>query len=286
MGKFINPFTDVGFKRIFGQEFSKPVLLAFLNSLLKGERCIVDIQYLDKEKLGMSDGNRSLIYDILCKTDTGEYIIVEMQNKSQPYFRNRSVYYLSRSIVEQGEQGSEWEYNIKAVYLIAFLNFHLKGLVEEFRTDVALMDMQRKELFSDKMRMVFLQLPYFTKEVDECNNIFEKIIYVLKHMDILQRMPFLAQDAVFKRLSEIAEVSSMTKEERRQYDESLKHFRDTIAVMHGQYLEGMEKGRAEGMEKGRAEANVDNAKRMKADGMAPELIAKYTGLTVDEIAAL
>jgi len=123
-------------------------------------------------------------------------------------------------------------------------------------------------------------------------------IYVLKHMDILQRMPFLAQDAVFKRLSEIAEVSSMTKEERRQYDESLKHFRDTIAVMHGQYLEGMEKGmeqgmekglakgRAEGMAKGRAEANVDNAKRMKADGMAPELIAKYTGLTVGEIAVL
>ena len=77
MSKFINPFTDVGFKRIFGQEFSKPILLAFLNSLLENERRIVDIQYLDKEKLGIIDGNRSLIYDILCQTDTGEYIIVE-----------------------------------------------------------------------------------------------------------------------------------------------------------------------------------------------------------------
>ena len=144
MSKFINPFTDVGFKRIFGQEFSKPILLAFLNSLLENERRIVDIQYLDKEKLGIIDGNRSLIYDILCQTDTGEYIIVEMQNKSQPYFKNRSIYYLSRSIVEQGEQGSEWEYDIKAVYLIAFLNFHMKGLTKEFRTDVALMDMQSR----------------------------------------------------------------------------------------------------------------------------------------------
>ena len=86
----------------------------------------------------------------------------------------------------------------------------------------------------------------------------------------------------------------MTKEERRQYDESLKHFRDTIAVMHGQYLEGLEKGMEQGMEKGlakgmakgRAEANADNAKRMKSKGYAIEDIADITGLTADEIAAL
>ena len=101
-------------------------------------------------------------------------------------------------------------------------------------------------------------------------------------MDILQRMPFLAQDAVFKRLSEIAEVGSMTKEERRQYDESLKHYRDTIAVMQGQYLEGMEKG----MEKGIATANRANARRMKADSMSTELIMKYCGLTRQEVEEL
>ena len=117
-------------------------------------------------------------------------------------------------------------------------------------------------------------------------------------MDILQRMPFLAQDAVFKQLSEIAEVGSMTKEERRQYDESLKHYRDTIAVMQGQYLEGMEKGmekgRAEGMEigmekgmeKGIATANRANARRMKADSMSTELIMKYCGLTRQEVEEL
>ena len=201
MGKFINPFTDVGFKRIFGQEMSKPVLIAFLNSLLTGERRIVDVKYLDKEQLGLSDGDRSLIYDVYCETETGEHIIVEMQNKSQPYFKNRNVYYVARSIVEQGERGSEWEYDIKAVYLIAFLNFRLDGLSDVFRTDVALMDMERHTPFSDKVRMVFLQLPYFTKELDDCETIFEKIIYVLKNMEILQRMPFLAQDAVFRRLS-------------------------------------------------------------------------------------
>ena len=107
-------------------------------------------------------------------------------------------------------------------------------------------------------------------------------------------MPFLAQDAVFKRLSEIAEVASLSKEDRRKYDESLKHYRDTIAVMHGQWLEGHASGMAEGMEKGMEKgmtegmekANRENARRMKADGMPVELIAKYTGLTIEEINSL
>lgn len=101
-------------------------------------------------------------------------------------------------------------------------------------------------------------------------------------MEILQRMPFLAQDAVFKRLSEIAEVASLTKEERRQYDESLRHYRDTIAVMHGQYMEGEEKGRAEGRAEGIAEVAIN----LKSLGMPVADIVKATGLTPEEIEAL
>lgn len=278
MSKFINPFTDIGFKRIFGQEMSKPVLVAFLNSLLANEHTITDLKFLDKEQIGISDGDRSLIYDIYCETATGEHIIVEMQNKYQPYFKKRSIYYLSRSIVAQGERGSEWRYDIKAVYLVAFLNFKLSDISKDFRTDVALMDMKHRTVFSDKVRLIYLQLPYFTKEADECENIFERIIYVLKHMDILQRMPWLAQDAVFKRLSEIAEVASLSKEEREQYDESLRHYRDTIIVMEGQYLEGEKKGRAE--------EKLTIARSLKQMGMTDSNIAKATGLSVEEIAQL
>ena len=128
------------------------------------------------------------------------------------------------------------------------------------------------------MRLTLLQLPCFTKEIDECETIFEKIIYVLKHMEILQRMPFLAQSAVFKRLSEIADVASLTKEERRQYDEDLKHYRDTIAVMHGQFMEGETKGRAE--------ERMANAMSLKANGVPIDIIAKSLGLTEDEVARL
>lgn len=130
-------------------------------------------------------------------------------------------------------------------------------------------------MFSDKVRLIYLQLPYFTKEADDCENVFERIIYVLKHMDILQRMPWMAQDAVFKKLSEIAEVASLSQEDRRRYDESLRHYRDTIVVMEGQFLQGEKKGRAESL--------IETARKMKSDGMDVTLIAKYTGLSAKEI---
>lgn len=291
MGKFINPFTDIGFKRIFGQEFSKPVLLAFLNSLLENERVIVDLKFLDKEQLGIVAGDRSLIYDIYCETDTGEHIIVEMQNKYQPYFKERSIYYSARSIVEQGERGSDWKYDINAVYLISFLNFKISDISASFRTDVALMDMDQRTQFSDKIRLVYLQLPYFTKEAEECETVFEKIIYILKHMDILQRMPWMAQNAVFQRLSEIAEVASLNKEERMKYDESLRAYRDTIAVMDGQYQEGERKGIEEGIEKGfkkghaegRAEERLSNAMNLIANGVSEDVVVKSLKLTEEEL---
>ena len=101
-------------------------------------------------------------------------------------------------------------------------------------------------------------------------------------MDILDRMPWLAQDAVFQKLASIAEVSALSKEDREKYDESLRKYRDTICVMEGQYLEGKEAGLAEGL----AQRNVEIARSMKADKLPIEAIIKYTGLSADEIKAL
>ena len=105
-------------------------------------------------------------------------------------------------------------------------------------------------------------------------------------MEVLKRMPWLAQDAVFQKLASIADVASLTQQERIAYDENLRIYRDNIAVFEGQYLEGLEKGLEKGEAKGRAEAMMENARRMKADGMTSALIAKYTGLSVDEIEQL
>ena len=282
MGKFINPFTDVGFKRIFGQEFSKPLLLDFLNNLLKGERHITDLSFRDKEQPGHYDGDRSIIYDIYCETDTGERIIVEMQNHEQPNFRERTLYYAADSVVRQGERGTAWGYDVKAVYLVAFVNFWMDGLGQQFRTDIGLTDLTTGEPFSDKLRFVYLQLPCFDKSVDDCKSDFERWIYVLKNMETLNRLPWAAQNSVFQRLAEIAEVSAMTKEERIEYDGALKKYRDMLNTLRGAELRGESKGRAEG----RAEERVALARKMKQRGMAVAEIAELTDLTEEELARL
>lgn len=274
MGVFINPFTDVGFKRIFGQEFSKPLLLDFLNNLLEGERKIENITFLDKEIPRDIGEERSIIYDVLCETETGEKIIVEMQNQRQPFFKQRSIFYTSEAISRQARKGREWRFDIKAVYLIAFLNFNLEDIGTTFRTDVALSDMRTKKVFSDKIRLIYLQLPYFNKEADECEKDFERWIYVLKNMETINRLPWTAKSAVFKRLEEIAEVRALTKEEQLQYDHALKVYRDNYNTFQGAIEEGLKEGKTN-----KTKEIVQN---MKAMGMPIEQIAQACGISIEE----
>lgn len=290
MAKFINPFTDIGFKRIFGQEISKPLILDFLNNLLMGEEHIVDLSFLDKEQPALFEDDRSLIYDIYCVTDNGKKIIVEMQNKSQPYFTNRSIYYVSEAIARQGERGSLWNYSIDAVYLVAFLNFCPLDFERKFRTDVMLADKVTHRQFSDKVRMTFMQLPLFNKEAEECDNQFERWIYLLNNMETLTRLPWAAKSAVFQRLEEIADVASLTRQERMKYDEGLKKYRDTLSVLEGArvdgFAEGRAEGRAEGQEEGKNKEKLDTVARLAQAGVDLNTISIATGLSLEEIQSM
>ena len=278
MARFINPFTDVGVKRIFGQAIHKELLIDFLNDLLVGEKRITDITFLDKELLPDFSGDRGVIYDIYCTNEDGEQFIVEMQNREQTFFRERALYYLSQAIARQGERGAEWKFNLKAVY--------------------------------GKLRFIFLQLPCFTKEEDECQTDFERWIYVLKNMETFQRLPFKARKSVFEKLEQIVDIASLSKEDRMKYDESIKVYRDHLAVLDFAKQEGLElgmrQGRAEGMAKGIAEGieqgmakgieqgknegemneRLKNARRMKTKGYPIDDIADITGLSTEEINSL
>ena len=279
MAKYINPFTDMGFKRIFGQEFSKPLLLDFLNNLLYGERIIQDLRFLDKEQTALYEGDRTIIYDIYCTTNNGEHIIVEMQNRDQPNFKKRSIYYISEAISRQGKRGADWRYDIKAVYLIAFLNFELNDIGPNFRTDVALMDMETRKVFSTDLRMIFLQLPMFKKKPEECDNDFDRWIYVLKNMEALTRLPWAVNKSVFERIAEIADISALSKEERIKYEKAIKQYRDTLCVMEGAEQKGERKGERKGEQRARAEIS----KKLFERGMAIEEIALITSLTEEEV---
>ena len=294
MAKFINPFTDVGFKRIFGQEINKDLLIDFLNALLQGERQVQDIHFLDKELLPEFEKDRGLIYDIYCTDARGEQFIVEMQNKEHVNFRERTLYYLSQAVARQGERGADWKFELKAVYGVFFLNFRLTNLPRKLRTDILLSDRDTHELFTDKMRFIFLELPSFTKEESECETDFERWIYVLKNMETLQRLPFKARNAVFQKLEQIVDIAAMSKEDRMKYDESIKVYRDQLAVMEFERQKGMAEGMAKGMEKGMAEGiakgahdkQLEIARNLRQMGLSAESIVRVTGLDADVVATL
>ena len=286
MAKFINPFTDMGFKRIFGQEINKDLLIDFLNALLKGERRVKDIRFLDKELLPEYENDRSLIYDIYCTDENGEQFIVEMQNREHVNFRERTLYYLSQAIARQGEKGTGWQFDLKAVYGVFFLNFRLSDLPQKLRTDIVLCDRDTHELFTDKMRYIFLELPLFDKEESECETDFERWIYVLKNMETLQRLPFKARNAVFQKLEQIVDIAALSKEDRMKYDESIKVYRDKLAIMAFERQKGQAEGRAEGLAEGERRKQLEIARNLKQMGLATEAIAQATGLAPDVVGQL
>ena len=279
MGKFINPFTDWGFKRIFGQEVNKELLIDFLNELFAGEHVIRDIKFRDKEMLGETKDSKSIVFDIFCDTDDGKHIIVEMQNSSMKHYIDRSIYYLSRAVSEQGVVG-DWDYTLSPVYIISFLNFKPNdGVLVKFQTDASLWDKFDAKPLTGKVRLIYLVLPYFDKDVEGCENNFDCWIYLLKNMTTLERMPFLAQNAVFRKLAEITDITTLSKSDREKYDYSLKNMRDYIATYNTAEEKGIEKGRAEG----RAETLIMTARNLKGEGASTSLISRVTGLSEEEI---
>ena len=313
MGRYINPFTDWGFKRLFGQEFSKDLLINFLNDLFEGEFQIKDVTFKDKEQLGDTNDLRGCIFDIYCVTDDDKHFIVEMQNRWVPFFVNRSIYYASKAFVAQRKKFDEAGvrtavlYQFVPVYVVCIMNFMPKEHeVTKFRTDVALREKSSDSVFSDKLRFIYLSLPFFDKSEEECVTGFEKWIYVLKYMEVLERLPFTAQKKIFDHLAKLADVRCLSSEEQEKYDESIKAADDYYSGLYGSYVEGeetgmakgiakgmakgMAKGIAKGMAKGRAEGELSKgleiARNLLAMGMSWPQIMQITGLTEEELKPL
>ena len=277
MGKYINPFTDWGFKRLFGQEFSKGLLISFLNDLLVGELQVKNVVFKDKEELPSTKDQRGIIYDVYCETDTGERFILEMQNRWQPNFLDRSICYACRSVLEQVDKGKterQDAYKFLPIYTVCFMNYKSENEeLDKFRTDIILADKDSGKLVSNKLRFIYLVLPLFEKKVDECDTDFDKWIYVLKHMEALSRMPFTAQKEIFKQLEEYADSHRLTKKEWEAYENSLWIARDNMACMAAAEIAAKEKGMAEGREEGRAAGREEGREEGRAAGMAEEKIA-------------
>lgn len=247
--KYINLFTDFGFKRIFGEDVNKDFLLDFLNELLKEQLGqITELQYLKTEQLGRSADERKAVFDIYCQNEKGEKFMVEMQKTKQAYFKDRTVYYATFPIQEQAKR-SDWDYNLKSVYTIAILDFVFdedKNDKEKFRYDIKLTDMVTKKVFYDELTFIYFEMPKFTKQLSELETNFDRWLYVLKNMHKLDRLPEELRTELFERVFKVAEIAKFNQEEYRNYEDSLKSYRDMQNSIDTARAEGEEAGMIKG----------------------------------------
>jgi len=201
--KYINLLTDFGFKRLFGSEPNKALLIDFLNVILPPQHTVADISHKNNENVGNTTLDRKAIFDIYCESKTGEKFIVEIQKAKQNYFKDRSVYYSTFPIQEQAEKG-DWNYKLSSVYTIGILDFIFEEhkQEQEFLHTVELKN-QNCEVFYDKLKFIYVELPKFKKKIEELETHFEKWLYLFKHLSELENPPEKLQEGVFKQLFEI-----------------------------------------------------------------------------------
>ncbi|MEA5140952.1 Rpn family recombination-promoting nuclease/putative transposase [Arcicella rigui] len=275
--KYINPFTDFGFKKIFGEEASKPLLIDFLNALLPLTNKIISLNFKNTEQLGQTDADRKAIYDIYCENEKGEKFIVELQKAKQNYFKERTIYYSTFPIREQAEKG-EWNYKLKAVYCVGILDFTFDDYENEPEKNEVVHTIKLKnqhgKVFYDKLTYIYLEMPNFKHTESDLKTRLDKWLYFIKYLEDFQSIPTIFSDEVFTQAFEKAELAKYGQAELDNYENSLKIYRDLKGVIETAFDEG------------RLEAKLEVAKSAKQMGLSTADIMKLTGLSENEIDSL
>jgi predicted transposase/invertase (TIGR01784 family) len=280
--KYIDLMTDFGFKRIFGTDPNRDLLIAFLNEVFRGRKHIVDLVYNKNEHTGDTIHEGGAIFDLLCTGSDGERFIIEVQRGKQENFKQRALFYTSRLISEQAPKGnrSEWAYNIAEVYLVALLeDFTLEDSpINEYLHDICLCNRDTGKIFYENLGYTYIELRKFVKTEAELSSELDNWLSVLKNMSSMDKIPVYLRKPVFEKLFNIAAYSNLTKEEKAMYDSSLKSKWDNKNVMDYAKQEARVEGIHEGIKQ--------TAQKMKKNGIEMKLIANITGLSIAEIEQL
>ena len=274
--RYISLLTDFGFKRIFGTAPNKDLLINFLNSLFDGSQVVKDVKYLNTEHYGDSSSARKAIFDVYCESVEGEKFTVEMQNASQKYLKDRTIYYSTFPIREQAPKG-EWDFKLNPVYTVALVNYDMKEKAfdqQEISHQVQLCDTATKQVFYDKLEFIYVEVTKFNKTENELVTLYDKWVYALKNLAKLTDRPAALRDKIFDRLFQVAEIAKFTPTELREYEDSLKAYRD------------LKNSLDTAEEKGEAKEKKSTIKRLLASGISVDIIAIATGLTHDEVKVL
>ena len=302
--KTINPFTDWGFKYLFGREERKPILAGFLNLLLEPEQQITDITYLNTSSIPDREDMKHSIFDVLCKDESGNQYLVEMQMYNTPNLANRLLYYACRLIDQMGQKDSKWDYDIQRVYTICLMDFKIASTDESIRHDYKICDVKTGQLFSDKLNIITLQIPRIkAKNLDECSELYEKMLYLLKtvkegmrtkeeieaEVNALVKSPDLRE--MFIKMLSITNPESLNEADRMTYDCTLKRYYNLPGELEFARNEGREQGKAEGLQEGlqqglqegKREGILATVRNLKAAGVDIAIIKQATGQSESEI---
>jgi predicted transposase/invertase (TIGR01784 family) len=237
-----NIVTDYGFKTVFTK---KHFLISFLNELLQGQEKIASIEYINPHHLGKSSKERGAIFDVYCRNDKGELILLEMQNYYQKYFNHRAVYYSSHLIQEQGVKG-EWEFYLKPMYIIGILNFTDKNSrdVDAPVRHAQILYTDNHKPFFENLNFISVNLSKFTKSSDKLETPLDYWLHVLTHSQPNRQIneKLLRSDKLFAELLDTIDLRKLNKSEMRKYKASKLTFEDMRPYMSGHYEEGLEKG--------------------------------------------
>jgi len=290
MSRYLNPYTDFGFKKLFGEEGNKDLLTDFLNQLLPPKHQIKTLHFKNVENLPDLPFERKAIFDLYCKSVTGEDFIVEMQKAKLNFFKDRALFYSTFPIRDQAKKG-EWDFKLSAIYYVAILDFKYDENEEKQKLlrEVALKD-QDGDLFYDKLHFKFLQMPLFNKQEHELKNHFDKWLYFLKNLESFDHIPSILKEPIFEKAFSTLEEANLTKEQLEQYQKSLLTYWELKGVVDTAYDDGekigFEKGIIQGeqigLEKGKKSERIAIARSL-LDILDIEIIALKTGLSIEEI---
>ena len=278
LGTFVNPFTDFGFKKIFGSEESKPLLISFLNDLLPLKNKIISLEFKNIEKLGLLEEDRRAIFDIYCRDEKNQEFIVELQRAKQEHFQDRAAYYASFLIQDQAKKG-KWDFELTPIYFIGILDFSLASFSDDNYLHFGqITDIYSQKVMFKKLNFIYIEMAKFKKSESELSGHLEWWLYFLRELVTFDEVPTEFQGDIIENAFELAKLANMSYEDRHAYELSLKYYRDFINVIDTAKKESRE----EGKEEGKREA----AKVLKENNVDLSLIMIATGLSAEEIEQL
>lgn len=273
---YLDPTTDLVFKKLFGTEANKELLISFLNGILGriGDQLIADVDFCDPYNHLPLEELKLSIVDVRCTDKLGNSYIVEMQVNPQSDYLIRCHYYTACGLSLQLKKGDKYEKLLPVVF-IGITNFKLFEDHSRYLSHYYLLDTVDHVRRLHHEEFHFIELPKFTKSIDQLENINDKWIYFLRHAGEYEKTPQqLQKTEPLRKAFEVLERSRWTKDELIAYEKAI----DAERVRRSELDTAKQSAKME--------RSIEIAKGMLIDGYKLDVICKLTGLSEQEVEAL